>query len=219
MGSRTAAPARAGVYDVVAPTCTLRRKHHSAYRLDDAAYTALQMAGQLLVAGRRGAVHTAAASYRAPKAAGEAPHRAHHGFVTVLSAVAHTWRALTRSQPRRGPPCGVSAHLKPGRCRLCGGAWRLDAAAAWPAAPSAGGRRHRHQVRVHCSEPLHAAHAHRLLLACTDQRSLQLAVLRSVLTLDNRGVGKSSCPRPKSAYRTTVMAQDVLALMVGVWQP
>lgn len=37
---------------------------------------------------------------------------------------------------------------------------------------------------------------------------------RSVLTLDNRGVGKSSCPRPKAAYRTTIMAQDVLALMV-----
>lgn len=32
--------------------------------------------------------------------------------------------------------------------------------------------------------------------------------------MDNRGVGKSGCPRPPEKYRTSIMAQDVLALMV-----
>lgn len=35
----------------------------------------------------------------------------------------------------------------------------------------------------------------------------------TVLTMDNRGVGKSSCPRAKAAYRTAIMAQDILKLM------
>ena len=35
-----------------------------------------------------------------------------------------------------------------------------------------------------------------------------------VLLLDNRGVGRSSIPCRRSAYSTTVMAQDVLAVMV-----
>lgn len=32
--------------------------------------------------------------------------------------------------------------------------------------------------------------------------------------MDNRGVGKSSCPQPPEKYRTSIMANDVLALMV-----
>ena len=36
------------------------------------------------------------------------------------------------------------------------------------------------------------------------------------LLMDNRGVGKSGSPSRKSAYRTTVMAADVLALMVSL---
>lgn len=36
-----------------------------------------------------------------------------------------------------------------------------------------------------------------------------------VLVLDNRGVGRSSMPRNKSAYSTTSMAMDVLCIMVS----
>lgn len=42
-----------------------------------------------------------------------------------------------------------------------------------------------------------------------------------VLLLDNRGVGRSSIPQRRSAYSTTAMAQDALAIMVGlvIWHP
>lgn len=35
-----------------------------------------------------------------------------------------------------------------------------------------------------------------------------------VLTLDNRGCGRSGSPRPRAAYSTAVMAADVLAVLV-----
>jgi hypothetical protein len=35
-----------------------------------------------------------------------------------------------------------------------------------------------------------------------------------VLMLDNRGVGRSGCPQAKAAYTTTIMATDVLLLLV-----
>lgn len=36
-----------------------------------------------------------------------------------------------------------------------------------------------------------------------------------VLTMDNRGVGRSGSPKPKQAYSTKLMATDVLCLIVG----
>jgi len=34
--------------------------------------------------------------------------------------------------------------------------------------------------------------------------------------LDNRGVGRSCCLEAKAAYTTTIMAKDVLLLLVGL---
>ena len=41
-----------------------------------------------------------------------------------------------------------------------------------------------------------------------------MAVLCRLLTLDNRGVGESTCPASLKAYSTERMARDVLAVMV-----
>jgi hypothetical protein len=37
-----------------------------------------------------------------------------------------------------------------------------------------------------------------------------------VCIMDNRGMGRSSCPRDNAAYSTSIMAQDVVAVMVSV---
>jgi hypothetical protein len=36
-----------------------------------------------------------------------------------------------------------------------------------------------------------------------------------VCIMDNRGMGRSSCPRDSAAYSTSIMAQDVVAVMVS----
>jgi hypothetical protein len=42
------------------------------------------------------------------------------------------------------------------------------------------------------------------------ERTLEMCVF------DNRGIGKSSVPKPKSAYSTDIMAADALGVMVRV---
>lgn len=39
------------------------------------------------------------------------------------------------------------------------------------------------------------------------------------LLLDNRGVGRSSIPERRTAYSTTIMAMDVLCILVGPLAP
>jgi hypothetical protein len=38
-----------------------------------------------------------------------------------------------------------------------------------------------------------------------------------VCVIENRGMGHSSCPRDSAAYSTSIMARDVVAVMVSEW--
>lgn len=50
-------------------------------------------------------------------------------------------------------------------------------------------------------------------------QSVPEGVVIEALLIDNRGMGKSSCPKSKKCYSTKRMAMDALAIMVSVDHP